>query len=220
MKIGNGTYYNEPFFDRLKSYRDDEFDLAIIDPPYGININHNIGRRKGDKPSNYKKADWDNEPPSEEEFAEIFRVSKNQIIFGANHFISRIPFDSPCWLIYDKMFSNEVSFAAVELAWTSFKFTSKRFRFSPSRIKNRIHPTQKPIELYYFILDKFGEEGQVVLDTHVGSASSLVACQNRDFRFVGFEKDEDHFAESSKRLRQAATLETVVNVDPIKKTLF
>jgi len=123
---------------------DKAFDLAIIDPPYGINVNHNMGRRRGNKSSDYKPAVWDNEPPSFEYFTELQRVSSNQIIWGANHFMERIALPSSCWLVWDKLFSHDVSFAAAELAWTSFDSVTKKFTLSPAD-PLRIHPTQKPI---------------------------------------------------------------------------
>ena len=121
---------NADCMDILKQLPDKCIDLVLTDPPYGINISNNIGRRKGDKHSNYKKCDWDNEAPKKEVFDEIIRVSKNQIIWGANHFINKIPFNSSCWLVWDKLFSEDVSFASCELAYTSFKSVVKRYRLS------------------------------------------------------------------------------------------
>jgi len=109
----------------LPSYPDKFFDLAIVDPPYGIGINHNMGRRSGDKKSQYAKIGWDNEPPTMEYFLELQRVSKNQIIWGANHFVERIATPSPCWIVWDKGFSPDVTFAQCELAYTSFTSTQK-----------------------------------------------------------------------------------------------
>lgn len=194
--------YNMDCIAGMKHYPDKYFDLAIVDPPYGINVNHNMGRRKGDKPSDYKPAVWDNEAPPLEYFCELFRVSKNQIVWGANHFISRMPYDSSCWLMWDKKFSDEVSFAQYEMAWTSFTGTCKKFDKHPQQ-EIQIHPTQKHVELYEWILLRFAEKGQRILDTHVGSGSSRIACYLNGFDFVGFEIDEDYCQSSEKRFRNA-----------------
>jgi site-specific DNA-methyltransferase (adenine-specific) len=185
----------------MKEYPDKYFDLAVVDPPYGININHSMGRRKGDKKSNYKKADWDNEPPPLEYFYELFRVSKNQIVWGANHFISRMPYDSACWLMWDKKFSDEVSFAQYEMAWTSLEGTCKKYDKHPTQ-DNRIHPTQKPISLYDWIFTKYATEGMRILDTHLGSGSSRISAQKNKLNFVGFEIDKDHFKNQNKRYEE------------------
>jgi site-specific DNA-methyltransferase (adenine-specific) len=189
----------------MKEYPDKFFDLAVCDPPYGIGVNHNIGRRKGEKPSNYKPAIWDNEPPPIEYFYQLFRVSKNQIIWGANHFISRMPYDSPCWLLWDKKFSDEVSFAQYEMAWTSLNGTCKKYDSHPTQ-NNRIHPTQKPVALYEWILKKFAEKGNRILDTHLGSGSSRIAAQKMGFDFYGFEIDPDYFSLAEKRFKEAISM--------------
>lgn len=182
----------------MKEYPDKYFDLAVVDPPYGININHSMGRRKGDKKSNYKKADWDNEPPPLEYFYELFRVSKNQIVWGANHFISRMPYDSACWLMWDKKFSDEVSFAQYEMAWTSLEGTCKKYDKHPTQ-DNRIHPTQKPISLYDWIFCKYAKEGMKILDTHLGSGSSRISANRYKLDFVGCEIDDEYFNKQNRR---------------------
>lgn len=134
-------------------------------------------------------------------------MSKNQIIFGANHFISRIPFDSPCWIVWDKE-NGENDFADCELAWTSFRSSVRIFRFRwqgmiQGDMKNkevRIHPTQKPVRLYSWILNKFAKSGDIILDTHVGSASSLIACHRAGFQYVGFEIDTHYYDLASNRI--------------------
>ena len=136
--------FNMDCMEAMRSMPDQCFDLAVVDPPYGIKISNNMGRRKGERPSEYKKVTWDDAPPPPEYFTELVRVSKNQIIFGANHFVSLIPAaDSSCWICWDKGFSSEVSFASFELAWTSFDRPSKRVALSSAQA-GRIHPTQKP----------------------------------------------------------------------------
>jgi site-specific DNA-methyltransferase (adenine-specific) len=185
----------------LKATRTNEYDLAITDPPYGINVNHNMGRRKGDKPSEYKPAIWDSESPEESYFTELRRVSKHQIIWGANHFISKIAIDSPCWIMWDKRFSDEVSFAQYELAWTNFQGTAKKYDRHPSQ-QNKIHPTQKPVALYRWILKNYAKAGQTILDTHGGSFSLAVACHMENFDLDIIEIDEEYFNAGIKRFKQ------------------
>lgn len=195
--------YNMDCMEGMKEFPDKYFDLAIVDPPYGINANHNIGRRKGDNNSNYKKVTWDSSAPEIDYFNELFRICKNQIIWGANHFISKIPYDSSCWIIWDKMFSEDVSFASVELAWTSFDSVTKRFNLLSKQNNSdekRIHPTQKPIKLYQWLLKRYAKNGDKIIDTHVGSASSLIACHEYGFDFIGFEIDKDYYKSACERL--------------------
>jgi site-specific DNA-methyltransferase (adenine-specific) len=195
--------YNMDCVEGMKHYPDKYFDLAICDPPYGIGVNHNMGRRKGDKNSDYKPAVWDNEPPKLEYFYELFRVSKNQIVWGANHFISRMPYDTSCWLLWDKKFSDEVTFAQFEMAWTSFNSTCKKYDKFPNSNEVRLHPTQKPIGLYDWIISKYAEEGMKILDTHLGSGSSRISAYFNKINFVGFEIDEDYVKASDKRFKNA-----------------
>ena len=183
----------------LPSYPDKYFDLAIVDPPYGIGVNHNMGRRSGDKKSNYAPVYWDKLSPSIEYFMELRRVSRNQIVWGANHFISKMPFDSSCWIMWDKKFSSNISFAQFELAWTSFSGVCKKAKKSSSQL-DRIHPTQKPVALYRWLLENYAKPGQLILDTHVGSASSLIACESMGFDYVGFEIDPDYYAAAKNRM--------------------
>ncbi len=187
----------------MARYPDKYFDLAIVDPPYGIGINHSIGRRKGDKHSGHKPAVWDSHPPEASYFDELMRVSKNQIIWGANHFISLIAIDSPCWLMWDKGFSEELSFAQFELAWTSFESTCKKFEHpTNSGSVKKIHPTQKPVALYKWLLKNYAKPGDKILDTHLGSGSSRIAADSMGFDFTGFELDKDYFESQEKRFAQ------------------
>ena len=197
--IRQATILNIDCMEYMSTVPDNHFDLAIVDPPYGINVNHNMGRRKGDKSSDYKKAYWDNSPPDHSYFIELGRVSKNQIIWGANHFMDIISKRSPCWIVWDKLFSSEVSFASCELAYTTFKSTTKRFKCSSNR-KNGIHPTQKPITLYEWLLTKYAKPGQKILDTHLGSGSSAIAANNLGYEFIGCEIDEDYYQSACDRI--------------------
>ena len=185
----------------MKGIPDKYYELSIIDPPYGIGVNHNMGRRKGDLASSYEKVNWDNEPPGQSFFDELIRISKNQIIWGANHFISKIPFDSSCWIVWDKLFSADVSFASCELAWTSFESVTKRFAYSSAR-KDGIHPTQKPVALYKWLLKNYAKPNDKIFDSHVGSGSSRIACYDMGFDFEGCELDLDYWKAQEERFEQ------------------
>lgn len=194
----------------MKEFPDKYFDLAIVDPPYGIGENGDKNHTRGElaKAKNYKAFSGnDIEPPSKEYFDELFRVSKNQIIWGANHFISKMPFDSSCWIVWDKD-NGDNDFADCELAWTSFDSAVRKFKYRwngmlQENMKNkeiRMHPTQKPVALYEWLLNRYAKPNDIILDTHVGSASSLIACHNTNHKFVGFELDEYYYKLSKQRL--------------------
>lgn len=194
--------FNMDCMEAMRSMPDQCFDLAVVDPPYGIKISNNMGRRKGERPSEYKKVTWDDAPPPPEYFTELVRVSKNQIIFGANHFVSLIPAaDSSCWICWDKGFSSEVSFASFELAWTSFDRPSKRVALSSAQA-GRIHPTQKPVALYAWIFQHYAKQGDRILDTHLGSGSSRIAAWDAGLDFIGYEIDPEYFEAQEKRFQQ------------------
>jgi site-specific DNA-methyltransferase (adenine-specific) len=183
----------------MSRYPDKYFDLAIVDPPYGININVNMGRRKGDKKSNYHKFFGnDLSIPDALYFEQLFRVSKNQIIWGGNYMTDYL-FPSSCWLLWDKGFSEEVTFAQFEMAWTSFKTSAKKYDKHPNQL-NRIHPTQKPVALYKWILKNYANDCDKILDTHLGSGSIAIACHDLGFHLTACELDTDYFNASIKRL--------------------
>lgn len=189
--------YNIDCMDLMKQFPDKYFELSVVDPPYGINVNNNMGRRKGNKKSDYPKAYWDTSTPDDTYFQELFRVSKNQIIFGGNYF--RLP-PTKCFIVWRKPhISENVSFAMVEYAWTSFDQSAKEW-IGASNEKDRIHVTQKPVALYHWILSKFAKFGDKILDTHVGSASSLIACYDLGYDFIGAEIDKYYFEKASDRL--------------------
>ena len=147
-KLKNITLINADCMDVMRTMPDKAFDLAIVDPPYGIKINHSIGRRKGQKRSNYKVCDWDNSIPADYYFEELFRVSTNQIVWGGNYMTKNLaPYR--CWIIWDKMFSENVSFSQYEMAWTSFFSPAKKFTLHPSNIINRYLPTM-PLQVIKF----------------------------------------------------------------------
>ena len=188
---------NEDCMEGMARYPDKYFDLAIVDPPYGININESIGRRKGEKHSGYKKVKWDNEIPSSIYFIELFRVSKNQIIWGGNYFLDYLN-STPCFIMWDKGFSELLTFAQFELAWTSFKTSCKKFNHSHIQ-NNKQHPTQKPVALYKWLLSNYAKQGDKILDTHLGSGSSRIAAYEMGFDFTAFELDTDYFEAQEKR---------------------
>jgi len=196
--------------DFMRELPDNYADLAVCDPPYGIGEcgKSNHSRGKCAKATLYAPKEWDKEPPSIQYFAELFRVSKNQIVWGANHFISRMPHDSSCWLVWDKL--NSGDFADCELAWTSFttavrKFTWRWNGMLQQNMKDkeiRIHPTQKPVALYDWIFKNYAKDGDKILDTHLGSGSSRIAAHRAGLDFTAFELDPDYFAAQEKRFNE------------------
>ena len=183
----------------MKQFPEKHFELAIVDPPYGIGINVSMGRRKGDKKSKYHKfAGNDNTIPNKDYFDELFRVSKNQIIWGGNYMHEFLK-PSSCWLLWDKGFSFEVTFAQFEMAWTSFNSSCKKYDFNAASNNNRIHPTQKPVALYKWLLKNYAKEGDKILDTHLGSQSSRIAAYDMRLDFFGCELDKDYFEQGNKR---------------------
>jgi site-specific DNA-methyltransferase (adenine-specific) len=211
--------YNMDCMEGMKQFPDKYFELAIVDVPYGIGESgaKNHTRSKLAVSQNYKAFHGnDTRPPEPEYFTELIRISKNQIIWGANHFISRIPFDSPCWIVWDKDNGNN-DFADCELAWTSFNTAVRRYKFKwhgmlQENMKDkeiRIHPTQKPVALYEWLLRNYAKEGDKILDTHVGSASSLIACHNMGFEYIGFELDKDYWKAATERLEAVKSQTTL-----------
>jgi len=194
-------FRNMDCMELMNQFPDNHFDLAIVDPPYGVNINTSIGRRKGDAKSDYHKfAGADKEIPNKEYFEELKRVSKNQVVWGGNYMTEHL-LPSACWLLWDKRFSEDVTFAQFEMAWTSFSSSAKKYDKHPSQ-QFRIHPTQKPTDLYKWVLSRYAKAGDKILDTHVGSASSLIACHQLGFDVVGCELDEEYFALAQQRIKE------------------
>ena len=201
----------------MARYPDNFFDLAIVDPPYGIGADKNAHKSGLNNKENgfkeHKKNNWDNAIPNKEYFDELFRVSKNQIIWGGNYFTEFLePVMS--WIVWDKMQYN-FSFAHGELAWSSFNTKLKIFRyargcesgFAPKSTDidkqfTNIHPTQKPVKLYEWLLMNYAKEGDKILDTHLGSGSIAIACHNLKFDLTACELDKDYFDAGVKRLAQ------------------
>jgi site-specific DNA-methyltransferase (adenine-specific) len=200
--------YNEDCVEGLKRFSDNHFDLAIVDPPYGIDGTVEIGfgdTKSGrvNRPSKWGQKEWDKERPTKAYFDELKRVSKNQIIFGGNYFADLLE-PSRCWIVWDKM--QRVNQADAELAWTSFTNSVRVYQFHCSKLQgfqnpNRFHPTEKPISLYEWILGKYAKDGDLILDTHLGSGSSRIACQKNGFAFTGFEIDKDYYEAQEKRFK-------------------
>lgn len=206
------SIYNMDNMELMKQIPDKYFDISLIDPPYGININVSMGRRKNDKKSTYHKfAGKDSAVPSQEFFNELFRISQNQIIWGGNYMTEYLS-PSPCWLVWDKDFSDEITFATFELAWTSFKSSSKKF-VRNSIQQDRIHPTQKPISLYSWILEKYAKEGMKIFDSHLGSGSNAIASHYAKMEFIGCELDSDYYNDSVKRIRENTRQLSLLNLE-------
>jgi site-specific DNA-methyltransferase (adenine-specific) len=184
-------FENKDCMDGMQEFPDKYFELAIVDPPYGIGISNNPVRQT------HSKKVWDSRVPSQEYFDELFRVSKNQVIWGGNYF--NLP---PCkgFLIWDKQQPFDFSLAMCEFAWCNIDRPAKMFRYSVLNEKNKIHPTQKPVALYEWLLKNYAKQGDKILDTHVGSASSLIACEELNFDYVGYELDPEYYAAAIDRI--------------------
>ena len=201
----------------MKTCDDNAFELAIVDPPYGINADvsqNKAGKVRLDKEGNiksnhgwksYKETSWDSHPPSPEYFKELFRVSKNQIVWGGNYMIGNLH-PSQGWVCWNKM-QREFSLADGELAWTSFNLAMRIFDMSRgealSKNSKRFHPTQKPVKLYDWLLVKYAKPGDKILDTHLGSGSSAIAAHYAGHDFVGCEIDKDYFDAAQARIESA-----------------
>lgn len=191
--------YNKDCMEVMKSYQDKYFDLALVDPPYGLGnrLSDGGGKLKNTPMATlYRDKSWDI-LPIDEYWKELFRVSKNQIIFGANYFLDYLP-STRGFICWDKK-QDMPTLSACELIWTSYDKPAKIYRKSSMDLK-RFHPTQKPIDIYRFCL-KYAkiEVGDKILDTHLGSGSSRIACDMEGFDFVGCEIDIDYYLSQEKR---------------------
>ena len=203
----------------MKKYNDHHFDLAIVDPPYGIYqdaYRENHGRTKLAPTKKYNNILWDQQRPNIEYFSELKRISKNQIIFGANHLSDLFNASSPCWIVWDK--KNEKSnFSDCELAYTSFNSGIKKFSYMwngmlQENMKNkeiRIHPTQKPVKLYEWILVNYAKKGKKILDTHLGSGSIAIACHYFGADLVGIEINKEYYKGAKKRIDELTRQESL-----------
>jgi site-specific DNA-methyltransferase (adenine-specific) len=202
---------NEDNMALMARYPDNYFELAIVDPPYGIGEDGSKGvRTSPSRPNSYlrepkhKAKGWDNKVPDKEYFIELLRVSKNAIIFGANHFIENIPkANTSCWIVWDKK-NGDTDFADCELAWSNMKTAVRKYeihKFHETRGgKDCIHPTQKPVALYKWLLDKYAKQGDKILDTHLGSGSIAIACHDYGFDLTACELDKEYFDKAMERI--------------------
>lgn len=205
LEKANISIYNEDCLQALKRMEDKQFDLAIVDPPYGIGAggtNFKNGTSKN-KTIDFRDDDWDKKIPPAEYWKELFRVSENQIVWGGNYMTEYLPPKS-CWLFWDKG-TGDNSYADGELAWTSFdgamrKITKSWVGANAKDGLERIHPTQKPIYLYKWILDKYAKKGDKILDTHLGSGSIAIACWDMGYDLTGYEIDKKYYDNACKRL--------------------
>jgi site-specific DNA-methyltransferase (adenine-specific) len=190
------TITNEDNMELMARYPDNYFDLAIVDPPYGLgdSVVNSGGRFKKYHNDN---GNWDTAIPSNEYFKELFRVSKNQIIWGGNYF--ELP-KNKCFVIWDKQQPEDVSFAMCEYAWASFDKVSKIFKKRTQGQEDRFHPTQKPIYLYSFLLKHFAKENDKILDTHLGSGSIAIACHDYGFELTACELDKEYYDKAIQRI--------------------
>ena len=217
----------------LPQFPDKYFDLLISDPPYGIGEDGSKNKTRGARPdfgrggrsqAKYYAKDYHaylggDIAPDKAYFDEAIRVSKNQIFFGANHYISKVPYDSSCWIVWDKK-NGGTDFADCELAYTSFKSAVRIFRFKWNGMLQedmkhkeiRLHPNQKPVALYEWILSRYAKPGDKILDTHAGSASSLIACYKNGFDYVGFERDPYYYDLANKRLEDFKSQLTIFDL--------
>lgn len=195
------TLFQADCLDAMREMPDNSFDLAICDPPYGgiLNKQNGNGHLK-DSVKKYGGGNWDFKP-SDSYFNELFRVTQNQIIWGANYFTEHLR-PSAGWIVWDK--KERISFADAELAWTSFDCSVKVFDSWRALIQSegRIHPTQKPVQLYKFLLKHYAKSGQTILDTHGGSLSSSIACADLGYHLTAFELENDYCISSVKRYRE------------------
>ena len=212
MKYKMNDIYNIDNMELMKEFPDNYFDLAIVDPPYGIGESGGKNKSRGKLTKSKEYKDYignDEKAPEKEYFDELIRVSKNQIIWGANHFISKIPYDSSCWIVWDKI-NGKSALADCEMAWTSFKTATRIFRFRWQGMlqgnmkdkEERIHPNQKPVELYNWLLQNYAKKGNKILDTHLGSASSVIAIEQSplELEYVACDLDTNCFNDAQQRI--------------------
>ena len=194
LTLGKINLYNCDCVEYMRTLPDKYFDLCICDPPYGIGISSNPVRQK------HNKKNWDNAVPTQEYFDELFRVSKNQIIWGGNYFLDSLP-STQGFIIWDKKQPQDFSLAMCEFAWSSIQSPAKIFSKSVQCEKGKIHPTQKPVALYKWLLNRYAKEGDKIFDSHFGSLSIGIACHDGGFELDGCELDKEYFDKAVERLR-------------------
>ncbi|MCP4502848.1 MAG: site-specific DNA-methyltransferase [Deltaproteobacteria bacterium] len=202
---------NEDNMELMARYEDNYFDLAIVDPPYGIGVDgqkKSICKIANHNRKEHKKKNWDNETPKKEYFAELERVSKNQIIWGANYFVEHLTKGTKGWIVWDKG-QHGLTMSDCELAYSSFDKATRIIEINRGfisenglLIKGSIHPTQKPVKLYEWILQNCAKQGDKILDTHLGSGSIAIACHNMKYDLTACELDKEYYDKAMKRLKE------------------
>jgi site-specific DNA-methyltransferase (adenine-specific) len=197
----------------MPQFKPKEFSIACIDPPYGIGVNMNAGRKKSTRSKKRLVKKWDNETPPLEFFAMLTDVSQNQIIWGANHMIDKIRVNAAGWIFWDKCVADGCSFSDGELAWTSFDRSLKKI-VSPwsgfiGSEGDKFHPTTKPVALYDRIFHNYAKPNDTILDTHLGSGSSRIAADRHNLPFTGIELDTDYFYAHCKRFDNHTAQQTL-----------
>lgn len=209
--VASNKVYLEDCTEALKRFSDGYFDIAVVDPPYGIGANK-MQLGNGKRKIYRGESDWDNAIPTADYWEQLFRVSKNQIVWGGNYMTEYLK-PTGAWLFWDKG-TGENDFADGELAWTSYngalrKITKSWVGANAKDGLERIHPTQKPIYLYDWIFNRFAKEGNLILDTHVGSGSSRIAAHKHKLHFVGFEIDKGYYEAQEKRFNAFISQQTL-----------
>ena len=202
MKIGKCNIMNMDCMEFMKDCEDNQFDLAIVDPPYGIGMG---GGLIGNSKIDYKQfAGNDEKIPDEKYFRELMRISKNQIIWGANYMTNYL-YQTSSWIVWDKVQPEKFSMAMLELAWSSFKKPAKLYkqRVVAADKDGRYHPTQKPVKLYEWLLTNYAKQGDTILDTHMGSGSIAIACNKLGFDLTATELDEYYYKSACERIQKA-----------------
>ena len=194
------TITKEDNMELMARYPDNYFELAIVDPPYGIGAENHAGKKEN-RWKQWDKKNWDNKIPNQKYFEQLKRVSKNQIVWGGNYMTEYLP-ASMGWIIWDKG-QRDFSLADGEMAWTSFNKAMRIWEYARSKTisDNKIHPTQKPVELYKWILDKYAKEGNKILDTHLGSGSIAIACHDYGFELTACELDSEYYEKAIQRIK-------------------
>jgi site-specific DNA-methyltransferase (adenine-specific) len=187
----------------MARYPDNYFDLAIVDPPYGINRSGQIEtftKNPKHKRKHFEEKGWDNAIPNEEYFNELFRVSKNQIIWGGNYFTEFLR-PTKAWIFWYKG-QNDLTMSDGEMAWTSFQTVTRQVEINRAQLttQHTFHPTEKPYKLYKWLLDKYAKQGDKILDTHLGSGSIAIACHDYGFDLTACELDKEYFDKAMKRI--------------------
>ena len=199
------TITNEDNMQLMARYPDNYFDLAIVDPPYGIGIDGQKLNNTNKNPKHNRKAHdfkgWDNSIPNEKYFKELFRVSKNQIIWGANYFTEYLN-PTKAWVFWYKG-QNDLTMSDGEMAWTSFSKVTRQVTINRAELikQKTFHPTEKPVLLYKWLLDKYAKQCDKILDTHLGSGSIAIACHDYGYELTACELDKEYYDKAIQRIK-------------------